>query len=237
MCNPKPLKHSSLSLAEIDRVLMPFFEYGNKGEALDDPSGITSHPCDVPGRIDSDIRGKKDLCSQPPEGEGSGGEESHVKLTGNTAGTNSVASSRAQESSTAGAAMPNQAPLRTPPDPYSKCSLSSRRHTKRIRFTGVMGEFLDGANIWNDFAIMEAERKAHLGEEPAIASPLATAYPSPSPNAPVENEVKQEFDMEDEKEQEYEEGRKEGHEANQGSGKVEQKMGMDRGPARATKTR
>ncbi|CAN0089126.1 unnamed protein product, partial [Sphacelaria rigidula] len=54
-----------------------------------------------------------------------------------------------------------------PPDPPAKPIPSPPRRlnnnpnaNKRIRLTGVIGEFLDSSTVWADFAVMEAERKA-----------------------------------------------------------------------------
>ncbi|CAN0342251.1 unnamed protein product, partial [Laminaria digitata] len=44
---------------------------------------------------------------------------------------------------------------RPPAKPIPRCG----HEAKRIRFTGAIGEFLDGPSLWGDLAVMEAERK------------------------------------------------------------------------------
>lgn len=59
-------------------------------------------------------------------------------------------------------------PLDIPAKPISPPP--GKRKPKRIRFTGAIGEFLDSATVWSDFAVMETERKSSQEKESEIQS-------------------------------------------------------------------
>lgn len=235
MCHPKPLKQSHLSLAEVDTILMPFFEHCNKDATNNDPAGITDQLSNKPSSTENSLQGDDDSWSQSLVAGGLRGEQGNIQQEASAAGPACEKPGGLHSPSTA--TLPQQASIRLQVDPYRKISRSSRSRMKRIRFTGIMGSFLDGESVWSDVAVMEAERREHqLGEE----SPVVSRRVNPSAPTPPHASVQMDSEQGNHKEgwgsltwmEECEEGRKEhspGHE--------EEFKAMDRGPARATETR
>lgn len=138
-----------------------------------------------------------------PDG-GSQGEQQHGRRQSGTSGNNNdnnhpgaaeITNSNddasfqgvgAGANTSVAAAAPEQATIPRPPDPVIKPTSPAGLRVKRIRFTGAMGDFLDGPTVWSDFAVMEAERKAHqleattsTGSNSSSNAPTAAAHPAP----------------------------------------------------------
>lgn len=182
MCHPKPPRRSRLSLNDVDHILMPFFGKQQQGKhSLEEtaeatslpnmtPEGASSGTCHSP--TDPERLGDSSTADREPPGDlGNGGGalgEVRTDLTDGRARSAMLADSAVLTE--AGLSSTDEVAPRipvAPPDPPAKPVPSPPRRlnnnpnaNKRIRLTGVIGEFLDSSTVWADFAVMEAERKA-----------------------------------------------------------------------------
>ncbi|CAM9544513.1 unnamed protein product, partial [Ectocarpus sp. 12 AP-2014] len=170
MCHAPTAKGSQLSLDQCDEILSPFFKSAPSGRvavaaaaaaATTDEEAAT-HPPSPQGDRHRDRQAMADPRGDCSAGGASGGApaksgEVDPCSRGDTAAA--AADSPAPEAN----AVPSETPHRPP--------RGSKRSRKKIRFTGAMGQFLDGRGVWNDFAVMEAERKAGLNMPQFLQQP------------------------------------------------------------------
>ncbi|CAM9275106.1 unnamed protein product [Scytosiphon promiscuus] len=162
MCHAKTTKGSQLSLDAIEEVLSPFFKPAAPAaaspEAAAAAAAIRGESTQAPER-QTDQHLHHQAMSNPRGGSSPKG--------GATGGVHQTEAAVDPCSKKAAAAMPS-----IPPEAITRSEVADempqpparegKRPTKKIRFTGALGEFLDGGGVWNDFAEMEAERKAEL---------------------------------------------------------------------------
>lgn len=237
MCHPKPLKHSRLSLPEIDSILMPFFEPDGKSTGDEKSQGITHLSCDETGATTKELQDSQGIGMSFRKVGGFGGEQGSVLHGSDAIVSGNEPSSGTHVLLTSAGATPEQSALGAQPNPHLKSTPSRGRRSKRIRFTGAMGDFLDGPNVWNEFAVMEAERKAQLGEEPAPLIPLAAASTFATPSTTEGEDNTREERKNSSEGQNFVVGLQEGAGEEQGSGDVGRLTRMDPGPEKATKMR
>ncbi|CAM9819573.1 unnamed protein product, partial [Ectocarpus sp. 6 AP-2014] len=143
MCHAPTAKGSQLSLDQCDEILSPFFKSA--------PSGRVAVAAAAAAATTDE-----EEATQPP---GPQDDRHRDRQTMADPRGDSAADSPAPEAS----AVPSETPHRPP--------RGSKRSRKKIRFTGAMGQFLDGRGVWNDFAVMEAERKAGLNMPQFLQQP------------------------------------------------------------------
>lgn len=204
MCHANPLERSRLLLSEVDQILMPFFKNDTKkknsnnrrrGSSTSSSSTnrsdvadrITCQPLNDPERPDVDSQVEQEKGGEGGrDGEAAGGSGRPESAPGRE--RNSRVCSATSAAVSVADLVGELAPIPTPPDPHLKPIPSSpiEQSPKRIRFTGVIGEFLDSATVWSDFAVMEAERKAsqQQQQEEAKQEPSEESHKQPTTTSP-----------------------------------------------------
>ncbi|CAM9712518.1 unnamed protein product, partial [Pylaiella littoralis] len=180
MCHARTTKGSQLSLSQVDEILSPFFKTMSNGGG--DPAGADRRVAAAletaaaagttdeysstqpPHRPDDRVhhrQGVPNPCGGPGVSVGGGGargvsvdESEDERDPCCTAGGEAAAAGVPLATDSNDSRCHQRPPRRNP------------RRTKKIRFTGELGAFLDGGGVWNDFAVMEAERKAELHKLP-----------------------------------------------------------------------
>lgn len=162
MCHAKTTKGSQLSLDAIEEVLSPFFKPAAAPAAASPEAAAAAAAIKGATAQPPDRQNDQYLHHEAMSDPGGGSDPK-----GGAPGPADQAEEAVDPCSKKAAAGPNITPegvtrdevadeMPQPPERHGK------RPTKKIRFTGALGQFLDGGGVWNDFAVMEAERKAEL---------------------------------------------------------------------------
>lgn len=186
MCHAKPVKRNRLLLSEVDEILMPFFETKTAASISSttevEGEGATA-TASATAAIPSEVSLADEGSTQPLTGfekkehglksvsgdrgeagpdHAGGGPQGQADTRGGSMQQGGpafeIGSFRAIESALEIDEFADNLTVTERPPKVTPPSASSS--SKRIRFTGTMGSFLDGVGVWNDFAVMEAERKA-----------------------------------------------------------------------------
>ncbi|CAM9510998.1 unnamed protein product, partial [Ectocarpus sp. 12 AP-2014] len=171
MCHAPTAKGSQLSLDQCDEILSPFFKSAPSGRvavaaaaaaATTDEEAAT-HPPGPQGDRHRDRQAMADPRGDCSAGGASGGAPAKSGEVDPCSRGDTAAAAAADSPAPEANAVPIETPHRPP--------RGSKRFRKKIRFTGAMGKFLDGRGVWNDFAVMEAERKAGLNMPQFLQQP------------------------------------------------------------------
>ncbi|CAB1121296.1 unnamed protein product [Ectocarpus sp. CCAP 1310/34] len=177
MCHAPTANGSQLSLDQCDEILSPFFKSAPSGRvavaaaaaaATTDEEAAT-YPPGPQGDRHRDRQAMADPRGDCSPGGASGGAPTKLgEVDPCSRGDTAVAAAAA-----AAAAADSPAPEANaiPSGTSHRPRRGSKRSRKKIRFTGAMGQFLDGRGVWNDFAVMEAERKAGLNMPQFLQQP------------------------------------------------------------------
>lgn len=219
MCHAKPVRRSRLLLSEVDEILMPFFK-------TTPPSNIAAEAAAAAAGFTGEVK------TQPPTGQdkldrhcqGSLSPRGESNLYGASGGPRGEADTvrghgglaRAGGSPRDAHEVDDETTTHRPPKTIPR----SGRRVKRIRFTGAMGEFLDGPSVWNDFAIMEAERKA--SEAAAEGADGSRPQQQQQPRQQQQQQKQQAEQEQEEEEEEVEEMEEVEGRAGLGEGEMDQ---------------